>query len=86
MWSEKTKERKKRVVILFNDLLMETKQLKDSLLFKRTVDILATTGISIDKGRYIEYSSLIIDWLLQGQDMALSWWLMETPAVGNKKC
>lgn len=51
MWSEKTKERKKRVVILFNDLLMETKQLKqDYLLFKRVVEITGTTVVAVDSG------------------------------------
>jgi len=51
VWSEKTKERKKRVVILFNDLLMETKQLKqDYLLFKRVVEITGTTVVAVDSG------------------------------------
>jgi len=39
------------VVILFNDLLMETKQLKqDYLLFKRVVEITGTTVVAVDSG------------------------------------
>jgi len=62
VWSEKTKERKKRVVILFNDLLMETKQLKqDYLLFKRVVEITGTTVVAVDSGN--NYSTFLFGML-----------------------
>lgn len=55
VWSENTKEMKKRVLLLFNDVLIETKQLKqDSLQFKRAVELSAVAPVALDYSTHYE--------------------------------